>query len=286
MSKKPNENIENPKKIRHHQPKPKTRKYSNKQTNNNANKEAKKAVTIAIANNPANKLDNDTKTVFKALGDIASNELVSSLILDTKTKEGKQKTINFVKELTTSVKDTTNSLTTSSATDVAKFSSNLSTQTRLAKLTNLYNNDLALAYAINNLKDNKFADAGNGLSNLVKAYTDRFNNDNNVWGNIIGSKAKIKGDSSDTDSKVFGVTLGYDKAFDNVIASSYLSFAKAKTDSKIVFNADKKKKTYTVVSTGADFKLSEVLRLNINFGAKTRSKEKYYNGNIGLKYSF
>ncbi|WP_158005786.1 autotransporter outer membrane beta-barrel domain-containing protein, partial [Campylobacter pinnipediorum] len=163
------------------------------------------------------------------------------LILDTKTEEGKQKTINFVKELTTSVKDTTSSLTTSSATDVVKFSSNLSTQTRLAKLANPYNNDLALAYAINNLKDNKFADAGDSLSNVVKSYTDRFNNDNNVWGNIIGSKAKIKGDSSDTNSKVFGATLGYDKAFDNVVAGSYLSFAKSKTDAK---NLDIKSNTY------------------------------------------
>ncbi|WP_141071679.1 hypothetical protein, partial [Campylobacter pinnipediorum] len=42
-----------------------------------ATPEAKKAAAVAIANNPANKLDNDTKAVFIALGDIASNELVS-----------------------------------------------------------------------------------------------------------------------------------------------------------------------------------------------------------------
>ncbi|CAD7288387.1 hypothetical protein LMG8286_01280 [Campylobacter suis] len=54
----------------------------------------------------------------------------------------------------------------------------------------------------------------------------------------------------------------------------------------IALNTDDKKKTYATINTGADFKLSEALKLNVNFGAKAKSKENYYNGTIGLRYSF
>ncbi|MDO5046526.1 autotransporter outer membrane beta-barrel domain-containing protein, partial [Campylobacter sp.] len=345
----------------------------------------------------------------------------------------------FVKSNAKSINQALQSLNAGFQTEIVKFSSDLSTNTRLAKLSNPFNSDLALAYAVKNLSGEMFADNGDSMASVVKYYTDRFNYDNNLWGNIIGVKGKVKDGGN---PELYGFTLGYDKAFDDTIFGAFITYAKSKVnydrvkneadnyqigvytrtymdnheiDAKfsvgvakneldrsvkvgantlnqtgkynstftsfnldygyvmsiddttfvkpivglnhsfvknkefrekgdlplhykanrsrilnvklasefrkyvsdgsylyvapglerelykrvddsvvrfigsskdIIFTNKGKKSTYFTVQTGADFKLTENLSTNINFGAKVKSKNQFYNGNIGLRYKF
>ncbi|MGP1485785.1 MAG: autotransporter outer membrane beta-barrel domain-containing protein [Campylobacter sp.] len=63
-----------------------------------------------------------------------------------------------------------------------------------------------------------------------------------------------------------------------------IRFANANKDIK--FDADKKKYTYFAFKTGAEFKVTNNLSTNINFGVKARSKNQFYNGTLGLSYKF
>ena len=341
-----------------------------------------------------------------------------------------------VNELHSTLDTATKSLNKGNFTDIVIFNTNLATNTRLAKLSNPYNGNLALAYAVKNMAGEKFADNGSdALSSVVKEYTNRYNYDNNLWGNVFGGKAKVK-DAANTD--VYGFTLGYDKAFDNTIVGGFFTLAKAQSDGNnvkndadnysfgvytrsyfgqneldskfaygfakntlktkssligdnegkydskyfdialdygyvfdignakfvkpifgleytnlkndsftaggpvdlnfaktsvktlnaklgaefraytekgdyfyvtpgierelsksaddsvlnfagsrnVTFGADKKKYTYATLKTGAEFKITDSLSTNINFGVKARSKNQFYNGTLGLSYKF
>lgn len=388
-----------------------------------------RAKAIATSEN----LDKGESDVLTALSDIFdSNARVESIIVG----ESADDVAEGVSELHSTLDTATKSLNKGNFTDIVIFNTNLATNTRLAKLSNPYNGNLALAYAVKNMAGEKFADNGSDvLSSVIKEYTNRYNYDNNLWGNVFGGKAKVK-DAANTD--VYGFTLGYDKAFDNTIVGGFFTLAKAQSDGNnvkndadnysfgvytrsyfgqneldskfaygfakntlktktsligdnegkydskyfdialdygyvfdignakfvkpifgleytnlkndsftaggpvelnfaktsvktlnaklgaefraytekgdyfyvtpgierelsksaddsvlnfagsrnVTFDADKKKYTYATLKTGAEFKITDSLSTNINFGVKARSKNQFYNGTLGLSYKF
>ena len=388
-----------------------------------------RAKAIATSEN----LDKGESDVLTALSDVFdSNARVESIIVG----ESADDVAEGVSELHSTLDTATKSLNKGNFTDIVIFNTNLATNTRLAKLSNPYNGNLALAYAVKNMAGEKFADNGSdALSSVVKEYTNRYNYDNNLWGNVLGGKAKVK-DAANTD--VYGFTLGYDKAFDNTIVGGFFTLAKAQSDGNnvkndadnysfgvytrsyfgqneldskfaygfakntlktkssligdnegkydskyfdialdygyvfdignakfvkpifgleytnlkndsftaggpvelnfaktsvktlnaklgaefraytekgdyfyvtpgierelsksaddsvlnfagsrnVTFDADKKKYTYATLKTGAEFKITDSLSTNINFGVKARSKNQFYNGTLGLSYKF
>ena len=388
-----------------------------------------RAKAIATSEN-LNKGESDVLTALSDIFD--SNARVESIIAD----ESADDVAEGVSELHSTLDTATKSLNKGNFTDIVIFNTNLATNTRLAKLSNPYNGNLALAYAVKNMAGEKFADNGSdALSSVVKEYTNRYNYDNNLWGNVFGGKAKVK-DAANTD--VYGFTLGYDKAFDNTIVGGFFTLAKAQSDGNnvkndadnysfgvytrsyfgqneldskfaygfakntlktkssligdnegkydskffdialdygyvfdignakfvkpifgleytnlkndsftaggpvelnfaktsvktlnaklgaefraytekgdyfyvtpgierelsksaddgvinfagsrdVTFDADKKKYTYATLKTGAEFKITDSLSTNINFGVKARSKNQFYNGTLGLSYKF
>ncbi|WP_148804170.1 autotransporter domain-containing protein [Campylobacter concisus] len=186
-----------------------------------------RAKAIATSEN----LDKGESDVLTALSDIFdSNARVESIIAD----ESANDVADGVSELHSTLDTATKSLNKGNFTDIVIFNTNLATNTRLAKLSNPYNGNLALAYAVKNMAGEKFADNGSdALSSVVKEYTNRYNYDNNLWGNVFGGKAKVK-DAANTD--VYGFTLGYDKAFDNTIVGGFFTLAKAQSDGNNVKN--------------------------------------------------
>ena len=388
-----------------------------------------RAKAIATSEN-LNKGESDVLTALSDIFD--SNARVESII----AVESADDVAEGVSELHSTLDTATKSLNKGNFTDIVIFNTNLATNTRLAKLSNPYNGNLALAYAVKNMAGEKFADNGSdALSSVVKEYTNRYNYDNNLWGNVFGGKAKVK-DAANTD--VYGFTLGYDKAFDNTIVGGFFTLAKAQSDGNnvkndadnysfgvytrsyfgqnelgskfaygfakntlktkssligdnegkydskyfdialdygyvfdignakfvkpifgleytnlkndsftaggpvelnfaktsvktlnaklgaefraytekgdyfyvtpgierelsksaddsvlnfagsrnVTFDADKKKYTYATLKTGAEFKITDSLSTNINFGVKARSKNQFYNGTLGLSYKF
>lgn len=388
-----------------------------------------RAKAIATSEN-LNKGESDVLTALSDIFD--SNARVESIIVG----ESADDVAEGVSELHSTLDTAIKSLNKGNFTDIVIFNTNLATNTRLAKLSNPYNGNLALAYAVKNMAGEKFADNGSdALSSVVKEYTNRYNYDNNLWGNVFGGKAKVK-DAANTD--VYGFTLGYDKAFDNTIVGGFFTLAKAQSDGNnvkndadnysfgvytrsyfgqneldskfaygfakntlktkssligdnegkydskyfdialdygyvfdignakfvkpifgleytnlkndsftaggpvdlnfaktsvktlnaklgaefraytekgdyfyvtpgierelsksaddgvinfagsrdVTFDADKKKYTYATLKTGAEFKITDSLSTNINFGVKARSKNQFYNGTLGLSYKF
>jgi len=187
-----------------------------------------RAKAIATSEN-LNKGESDVLTALSDIFD--SNARVESIIAD----ESAGDVAEGVSELHSTLDSATKSLNKGNFTDIVIFNTNLATKnTRLAKLSNPYNGNLALAYAVKNMAGEKFADNGSdALSSVVKEYTNRYNYDNNLWGNVFGGKAKVK-DAANTD--VYGFTLGYDKAFDNTIVGGFFTLAKAQSDDNNVKN--------------------------------------------------
>ncbi|QCD44332.1 autotransporter outer membrane beta-barrel domain-containing protein [Campylobacter mucosalis] len=416
---------------------------------NEAIKQKKPAITIKTAQqelkNAANaratgvtKVANLEEKQGEVLGSFTDTVLANDTVKSIVTTYDAKELADTAKALNTSIEQSQRSQNKGTSTDIIMFNTGLATNTRLAKLSNPFNADLALAQAINELEGETFADAGDSLSSVIKEYTNRFNHDNNLWGNIFGGKGKIK-DSA--NPSIWGVTLGYDKAFDNTIVGGFINYAKVQSkdsqvrsesdnysfgvysrsyfdqseidakigygfgrnelsrhamDSKIgtstgkydskffdvdveygyvfglgnamfikpiaglsythikhdgftedgnvpaifgnttlktlkaklgsefrvytdnagyfyitpgverelsksandlsvkfvgsskdvVFDADKKKNTYITLKTGAEFKITNNLSTNINFGAKAKAKEQYYNGTLGVSYKF
>lgn len=174
-----------------------------------------------------NELSAEQKDVLRALLEFKGNDVVNAIISQGTAEEISE----FVRSNTTSINQTLESLNKGLQTDIIKFSSDLSTNTRLAKLSNPFKGDLALAYAVKNLKGEMFADSGDSMASVVRYYTDRFNYDSNFWGNIIGAKGKVKDGGN---PELYGFTLGYDKAFDDVIFGAFVTYAKSKVDFSMI----------------------------------------------------
>ncbi|WP_181653551.1 autotransporter domain-containing protein [Campylobacter hyointestinalis] len=182
----------------------------------------------AIKNNQANKLGQTEKSVASALASIVARDDIADLL-----SGDKDSIISAVKDAVNSINTASETINSKVNTDIIKFSADIATNTRLAKLSNPFNEDLALAYAIANLKDDAFADNGDGLSSVVRAYTDRFNYDNGLWATLVGSKSSVK---NGVDSKLYGFNIGYDKTFDNTIIGSYLTYAQTRAKNSIINN--------------------------------------------------
>ncbi len=101
-------------------------------------------------------------------------------------------------------------------TNRVHFSSTLGTNIRLAQRSNP--NDFS--YAIASLKGKRFADASGNYFN----YTDRFDYDHNVWGQLIGG---VGGFYSGGYSALGGFSVGYDKVFSRVLLGGYATYAYA-----------------------------------------------------------
>uniref|UniRef100_UPI00112FA034 autotransporter domain-containing protein n=1 Tax=Campylobacter pinnipediorum TaxID=1965231 RepID=UPI00112FA034 len=178
--------------------------------------------------NPKNSLSLAAKDIISSMDDkvFLKNRIIYGYMIS-----GKESLLSFVKSNETSIKEASSEIGKVSNLDMVNFSSQLSTQTRLAKLSNPFNEDLALASAINKLSNDKFADNGDSVSSIIKSYTDRFNNDNNIWANVIGAKGKVK---DSTNPELHGFSIGYDRAFDNTIVGGYMTLAKSKSDSSLI----------------------------------------------------
>lgn len=134
----------------------------------------------------------------------------------------------LAKSINSSLDQAAAQITKTKVIDVIRHSNELATNTRLAKLSNPFTNDVALAKAIVNLKADSLADNGGSLASVVSEYTNRFKNDNNVWANVLASKANIK---DAPNQSVVGFSFGYDRAFDSAIVGAYASIAKANASS-------------------------------------------------------
>ncbi|OPA78797.1 hypothetical protein BFG04_08690, partial [Campylobacter pinnipediorum subsp. pinnipediorum] len=167
----------------------------------------------------------------------------------------------------------TNEIGKVSNLDMVNFSSQLSTQTRLAKLSNPFNEDLALASAINKLSNDKFADNGDSVSSIIKSYTDRFNNDNNIWANVIGAKGKVK-DSSNPE--LHGFSIGYDRAFDNTIVGGYMTLAKSKSDSSLI---NTKASNYQFGLYARTYMDNSEIDTRVSFGKAKNKIDRYVKSN-------
>ncbi|WP_141080394.1 autotransporter outer membrane beta-barrel domain-containing protein, partial [Campylobacter pinnipediorum] len=139
-----------------------------------------------------------------------------------------------------------------------------------------FNEDLALASAINKLSNDKFADNGDSVSSVIKSYTDRFNNDNNIWANVIGAKGKVK-DSSNPE--LHGFSIGYDRAFDNTIVGGYMTLAKSKADSSLI---NTKASNYQFGLYARTYIDNSEIDTRVSFGKAKNKIDRYVksNGNV------
>ncbi|WP_194284712.1 autotransporter outer membrane beta-barrel domain-containing protein [Campylobacter pinnipediorum] len=185
----------------------------------------KKLLAEAIVT--ANGLNKNEAQTVSSLLNIKDDNKLSDIIEDYDADE----IAMLGKMINKSLEDITSGFNHIDTIDAIISNTGLATNSRLAKLSNPLNDDLALAYAIKNLSDNKFADNGDTLSSVVKEYTNRFNYDSNLWGNIMGGKAKLK---SQANTNTYGFMLGYDQAFDNMIIGGYAGYTNAKSSSKML----------------------------------------------------
>lgn len=264
----------------------------------NATNEAEKQKAKDEMNNAENKLkaaEKNQKTAIKErteqliksgviLGDLQAqilrsisstnkDEITNALTADDETIKA------IVKDATTSINNTQQTLNQGITTELIKLNTDLATATRLAKLSNPYNNDLAIAYAINSIKNEAFADGGDTLNSVISQYTNRFKYDNNLWANVIGGKGDVK---NGTDSKLYGFSVGYDKAFDKTIIGAFVTMAKSELEAELVKN---KAKNYQFGLYSRSFLDSHEIDTKISYGfAKNDFKRTQNRINHDAKY--
>ncbi|WP_219335854.1 hypothetical protein, partial [Campylobacter pinnipediorum] len=139
-------------------------KYAEKALENGKFKDAdKKLLTEAIVT--ANELNNnEAQTVSSLLNVKDDKNKLSDIIEDYDADE----IAMLGKVMNKSLEDITSGFNNIDTIDAIISNTGLATNSRLAKLSNPLNDDLALAYAIKNLSDNKFADNADTLSSVVK----------------------------------------------------------------------------------------------------------------------
>ncbi|AQW86263.1 autotransporter domain protein [Campylobacter pinnipediorum subsp. caledonicus] len=224
-----------------------------------------------LIENPKNSLSSAAKDIISSMND--KNLLKNKIIHQNMVSLLKNSLVSFIKSNETSIQSATNEIGKVSNLDMVNFSNQLSTQTRLAKLSNPFNEDLALASAINKLSNDKFADNGDSVSSVIKSYTDRFNNDNNIWANVIGAKGKVK-DSSNPE--LHGFSIGYDRAFDNTIVGGYMTLAKSKADSSLI---NTKASNYQIGFYGRTYIDNSEIDTRVSFGKAKNKIDRYVKSN-------
>ncbi|AQW85252.1 autotransporter domain protein [Campylobacter pinnipediorum subsp. pinnipediorum] len=145
-------------------------------------------------------------------------------IFETMSKDQIQTFSNEIKQTT---QDISSNISENLSTQIVDFNSEITTQTRLAQLSNPFNKDLALAKAINALKDMRFvSNNDNAMANVVKEYTDRFAYNNSLWASALGGQTRSQ---NNIKSSLYGFAIGYDRTFDSTIVGNYINYAKTKT---------------------------------------------------------
>ncbi|WP_141080452.1 hypothetical protein, partial [Campylobacter pinnipediorum] len=139
-------------------------KYAEKALENGKFKDAdKKLLTEAIVT--ANELNNNEAQTVSSLLNVKDDKKLSGIIEEDYDAED---IAMLGKVLNKSLEDITSGFNNIDTIDAIISNTGLATNSRLAKLSNPLNDDLALAYAIKNLSDNKFADNADTLSSVVK----------------------------------------------------------------------------------------------------------------------
>lgn len=234
-----------------------------------------KAKTFAnVASNARAKAISEKEGLNTKEGDVLASFsdaiLSNTTVQEIMSKDDSDDIADLSKNLNTSFEQSSSLVGKAVTTDIINFSTGLATNTRLAKLANPYNADLALAQAINNLAGEAFADAGDSLSSVVKEYTNRFNHDNNLWGNILGGKGKF---ANAANPSVWGLTLGYDKAFDNTIVGGFLNYTKSEaSDTHIKHESD----NYGFGVYSRSYFGQNELDAKFGFGFGKNDLERYY----------
>ncbi|WP_141080308.1 hypothetical protein, partial [Campylobacter pinnipediorum] len=139
--------------------------------------QAKKERAEAISSDKNLELNKDEAQTVLSLLSVTNNEEVNNLLLKTEAED----IAILAKNINNSLEEVSKEFKDNKTVDTLLSSVGSAINSRLAKLSNPLNDDLALAYAIKNLSDNKFADNGDTLSSVVKEYTNRFNYDSNLW---------------------------------------------------------------------------------------------------------
>lgn len=184
-----------------------------------------------------------------------------------------------ISSIDNSLSDVASQISQGVVLDSVKFAQDQAVTTRLAVLANPYGADIALAKAINAAANDKFADAGDAVNDVIKAYTDRFKNDNNLWGNIVGGKAMIK-DAPNTD--LYGVNIGYDKAFDNFILGAYLGYANSNASSS---NITHKSDIYSIGTYARAYFDNNEIDTQVSFGVARNKLDRSTSGALATSQS-
>ncbi|AQW82075.1 autotransporter outer membrane beta-barrel domain-containing protein [Campylobacter pinnipediorum] len=255
--------------------------------------QAKKERAEAISSDKNLELNKDEAQTVLSLLSVTNNEEVNNLLLKTEAED----IAILAKNINSSLEEVAQEFKNNQAVDTLLSSVGSAINSRLAKLSNPLNDDLALAYAIKNLSDNKFADNGDTLSSVVKEYTNRFNYDSNLWGNIMGGKAKLK---SQANTNTYGFMLGYDKAFDNMIIGGYAGYTNARSSSDALTTKSdnyhfgaytrmyiEQNEIDAKVSYGkGKNKLDRKVAIDSDFDANAKYNSKFFNTSIDYGYIF
>ncbi|AQW82076.1 autotransporter outer membrane beta-barrel domain-containing protein [Campylobacter pinnipediorum] len=255
--------------------------------------QAKKDRAKVIVADKSLKLNSNESQTFSSLLSVTNNEEVNNLLLKTEAED----IAILAKNINSSLEEVAQEFKNNQAVDTLLSSVGSAINSRLAKLSNPLNDDLALAYAIKNLSDNKFADNGDTLSSVVKEYTNRFNYDSNLWGNIMGGKAKLK---SQANTNTYGFMLGYDKAFDNMIIGGYAGYTNARSSSDALTTKSdnyhfgaytrmyiEQNEIDAKVSYGkGKNKLDRKVAIDSDFDANAKYNSKFFNTSIDYGYIF
>ncbi|AQW81888.1 autotransporter domain protein [Campylobacter pinnipediorum subsp. pinnipediorum] len=255
--------------------------------------QAKKERAEAISSDKNLELNKDEAQTVLSLLSVTNNEEVNNLLLKTEAED----IAILAKNINSSLEEVSKEFKDNKTVDTLLSSVGSAINSRLAKLSNPLNDDLALAYAIKNLSDNKFADNGDTLSSVVKEYTNRFNYDSNLWGNIMGGKAKLK---SQANTNTYGFMLGYDKAFDNMIIGGYAGYTNAKSSSDTLTTKSdnyhfgaytrmyiEQNEIDAKVSYGkGKNKLDRKVTIDSDFDANAKYNSKFFNTSIDYGYIF
>ncbi|WP_180375142.1 hypothetical protein, partial [Campylobacter pinnipediorum] len=126
--------------------------------------EAKKDRAKSISKDESLKFDNNEAQTVLSLLSVTNNEEVNNLLLKTEASD----IATLAKNINSTLEEVSKEFKDNKTVDTLLSSVGSATNSRLAKLSNPLNDDLALAYAIKNLSDNKFADNADTLSSVVK----------------------------------------------------------------------------------------------------------------------
>ncbi|WP_141080417.1 autotransporter outer membrane beta-barrel domain-containing protein, partial [Campylobacter pinnipediorum] len=107
---------------------------------------------------------------------------------------------------------------------------------------------------------------------------------NSITTKVANLKAGVELRKYVESGKYFYVTPGVEREIFKNVKDPIVKFIGADNGIKLV--GDDKKNTYFTLQTGANFNITDSLSTNINFGTKLSSKNKFYNGTIGVNYKF